>query len=856
MFRKLISSIFLAAAVFTAAAPAGLAVLVPASASAQEIPYSLEQPSSCSGWTDFFTFKCVAKLVASFFLYISSALLTFAGLIFNYTLVFTVLQMGNLVNGLTGVTIAWQVVRDIANLIFIFGLLVIGIATILRVSGYGYKTLLRNLVIAAILVNFSMLFAKFVIDISNIAAAEIYSQIQSGGNCASSESYDATACLNQGIANQFYDKLRISSVYDTQGVFQNAEVATQIILIGIFGSIFLVISAFIIFAAALLLAIRFVVLIILIILSPIGIAGMVLPQTQSYARQWWDKLFSQSLFAPAYLFMVWVTLTILSQSFVPGTTGATFSEALTKPGVGSAEIFFNFTIATVLMVSSLIIAAKMGAYGAGGIMKFGKNMALSAAGVMGARTAGTLSHRFRVGYDRFSGNMATLNDTIEGNETLRRGRRYFNIGAGAVTLGGYTAAKSMIKAAHKEGIPSALKAGEEHKFAGTHSYKSLTDSAKAREKEVSRVARNQKQQSALNNLANIPAGSVPDQQAISTLQSASAEDFEKLATSSLDDKQRATLMQYASSGQIESLLGNKEVSEGDKAKVRKHRYGDAMETAAAAAAAVGKPEEAAKTAEAKNAYRNLSAQELENLFASGHLTEQQMTQMSSYLPSSHWEAVKKSSKISPALRAALDRQGRSKKFYDALDNIASSDPTTRTNAETNLKDELKRMSAQDIENLFTSGSLTEQQMISVTPHLPGGHWEALRKSNKIDQRLKEILVEQGRYKQFHDAVRDAVAAPTPANRTAFSRELKQIKVGIGEISDTLLKNIINNPRLLVMFANNVSRAQLKAIDDRDRLKDADAERERLKKAILRDHSSADDAAKSYFNTTAGRNNWP
>ena len=71
----------------------------------------------------------------------------------------------------------WTLVRDLLNLVFIFILLFAAISTILQYGGFEIKKVLPSLIVVALLVNFSMMIAKMVIDASHIFAWEFYNQI-------------------------------------------------------------------------------------------------------------------------------------------------------------------------------------------------------------------------------------------------------------------------------------------------------------------------------------------------------------------------------------------------------------------------------------------------------------------------------------------------------------------------------------------------------------------------------------------------------------------------------------------------------------------------------------------------------
>ena len=52
---------------------------------------------------------------------------------------YTVVNMGNWVHGLTAIGTTWRILRDIGNIILIFGFMMAGIATIINYDLYGWS---------------------------------------------------------------------------------------------------------------------------------------------------------------------------------------------------------------------------------------------------------------------------------------------------------------------------------------------------------------------------------------------------------------------------------------------------------------------------------------------------------------------------------------------------------------------------------------------------------------------------------------------------------------------------------------------------------------------------------------------
>src|SRR3990167_3133674 len=89
-----------------------------------------------------------------FLLQIVSAITYLSGTILNYIIWFSVVRMKSNVDA-AGIDAAWGVIRDVANMGFIFILLYAAIMTIIG-QGQDNKKLIVNVVIAAVLVNFSL----------------------------------------------------------------------------------------------------------------------------------------------------------------------------------------------------------------------------------------------------------------------------------------------------------------------------------------------------------------------------------------------------------------------------------------------------------------------------------------------------------------------------------------------------------------------------------------------------------------------------------------------------------------------------------------------------------------------------
>ncbi|MBU4536854.1 hypothetical protein KJ603_02325 [Patescibacteria group bacterium] len=148
---------------------------------------------------------------------------------------------------------------------------------------------------------------------------------------------------------------------------EGVDAHRNIFTIALFGSIFLLITAFVFLSAAIMFLIRTVTLMILMMISPIAFIGMVLPNTSGYAKQWWSELLHQSMFAPIYMMFIYITATAINTpgfKAVLANTGNGNNFASLFTGGGAVTVVFNFILIIGLLLGALISAKSLGAKGA------------------------------------------------------------------------------------------------------------------------------------------------------------------------------------------------------------------------------------------------------------------------------------------------------------------------------------------------------------------------------------------------------------------------------------------------------------------------------------------------------------
>ncbi len=217
------------------------------------------------------------------------------------------------------VTVGWGIVRDFANMFFILILIIIALAAILRIESYDYRHLLGELVIMAVLVNFSKVIAVTLIhfvDLISIMFAprdltEIFAFV-----------YNFTIG-DIGIPNGWMSGMLQGF---TKLFFAIISLATFLALTG-------------------LLVVRLVGLYVLIIFSPLAYVLDILPATKHYAHEWWEYFAKYLIWVPISFFMLRLTI-LLARTSLPNSDTA-----------------FKYVILMAFMWGAVIVAEHAGMVG-------------------------------------------------------------------------------------------------------------------------------------------------------------------------------------------------------------------------------------------------------------------------------------------------------------------------------------------------------------------------------------------------------------------------------------------------------------------------------------------------------------
>lgn len=325
-----------------------------------------EQGGIFSNIKNFFVGKIV-RLATGPLLFTAGIIGKLLGFIFSWIIYFeawildTTLSGFNITNAKI-VQIGWGIARDLANMAFVLALIIIAISTILRIKAFASQQMLWRVIVAALLVNFSLVFAGIVVDASQLLA-KFFINAATGNNPAEfslrlANAMDITAFYNPGAESV------------GNAVFKAANsiwVAPAGIILGL---VALVIMTFVFGAAAFFMLVRVIWLWILLIFSPFAWAALAFPGQSGEFNKWWNSLFHWAFFAPIFTFFMYLSLTLFQENgrLSSGIFSAVWPTGGNQPiayiEASAPEAIMQFGLMIGLMIAGLIAAQKFGAYGA------------------------------------------------------------------------------------------------------------------------------------------------------------------------------------------------------------------------------------------------------------------------------------------------------------------------------------------------------------------------------------------------------------------------------------------------------------------------------------------------------------
>lgn len=231
---------------------------------------------------------------------ILSGFIALAGQLFDYSIEFSIINIKDLFDSTGPLNILWVMIRDLFNISFIFILLYLAITRILGSWGARAKTTVVNVLISAVLINFSMFITKVLIDGGNIVAVELYKQI-------------VGADLHGSISSLIFSK---TDFWDVLKNSLKASGQVDIILTLVMQVMCLATLIYVYVYASILFIGRAIMLMFLTVTSPIGFMGDTIPSIGEISKKWWKTLTDQILVAPVLIFFLLLITKIIQSPII------------------------------------------------------------------------------------------------------------------------------------------------------------------------------------------------------------------------------------------------------------------------------------------------------------------------------------------------------------------------------------------------------------------------------------------------------------------------------------------------------------------------------------------------------------
>jgi hypothetical protein len=324
---------------------------------------------------------CVAQIVYYIIFQPTAYVMTLAGEIMDWGIGYSIDSNSYPTTGDTFVTKGWRIMRDLSNMLFIFVLLYIAIATILDIGGVNTGKMIGTVIIVALLINFSMFFVKVIVDAGNIMTRMFYNQVSVCNNaqpytgstpsntCEQKGFLEITGTggkksISYGFASKFNPTVLFSVIQKGGSVTAGSATLSSSLtpsqfagfyaLFSFIGAIVNLVAAFVFFSLAWLFVGRVIAIWLMMIFAPLVFIFYTLPKGATSAipsmlnpDKYWTDLIKQSFMPVMAMLMIFLILSFLNTNIVQGIAGAT-----TTTGK------FMAVLVPLMLITMLLLATK------------------------------------------------------------------------------------------------------------------------------------------------------------------------------------------------------------------------------------------------------------------------------------------------------------------------------------------------------------------------------------------------------------------------------------------------------------------------------------------------------------------
>jgi hypothetical protein len=267
------------------------------------------------------------------------------------------------------VEVVWKLIRDISGMFFIFILVWASIKMIL--GGSNSKSVIVGVVLAGLLVNFSLFATKLIIDASNSLTLTVYSAITPEYNPTIEQSLgygtgEQNKQASGSISTKIMQVVKLQSLYaSTRDSAKKANFNVTSIVSTVGGIVLMLVLALAFLAGGLMFLWRFVMLLVLMAFSPLPALALAFPQLQSKSKEFMKKLLDQCLFAPIFLFFIYIALKVMTDpAFIALANPSKNTFANVFAGGGAIGPLVQYGIMVTIIYTGLLAAKSYGGKGA------------------------------------------------------------------------------------------------------------------------------------------------------------------------------------------------------------------------------------------------------------------------------------------------------------------------------------------------------------------------------------------------------------------------------------------------------------------------------------------------------------
>lgn len=342
---------------------------------------------------------------------VSGWFLALCGTLLNVSLQLTT-HIGAFIQSTPAIYTVWNTIRDFVSMILIFFIIWAAIQMMLNLKTPNYNSLIKSVIIAGVLINFSFFLTQIAIDASNIVSLQFFNAIAPNQTATYTASDSLSTIISKsikdgsgGLSGIFLSSLQVNQYWANNGNFDttisgksDSAQLIGIIIANYTGSLVQILAGLSFLAAAVAALWRTIILVFLLGFSSIWVASYAIPQLSDFKNKWMEHFKSNLIFLPVYLAFLYVSVFVISKS---GLNELVSSISTTQGNAGSVYLSLFITGAIILFFINIPLFVAISVAGtvakSVGVIKSINDLSLSLTkrgvgmGVAGAISGGTLS---------------------------------------------------------------------------------------------------------------------------------------------------------------------------------------------------------------------------------------------------------------------------------------------------------------------------------------------------------------------------------------------------------------------------------------------------------------------------------